>query len=67
MLITRCGLLSWIKGEMELQAHKAKPDHRQLLSSLAERLYKSSDMKHIDDWCGGGAREAFAGLGVDSK
>ena len=67
VLITRCGLLSWIKGEMELQAHKANPEQRQLLSSLAVRLYKSSDTKHIDDWCGGNAREVFAGLGVDSR
>ena len=67
VLITRCGLLSWIKGEMELPAHKPNPEQRQLLSSLAVRLYKSSDMKHIDDWCGGSAREVFAGLGVNSR
>ena len=57
-LVTRCGILSWIRGEMD----NNQEARGQVLRSLAVQIRKTCDMKRIDDWAGHDS--VFAGLDI---
>ena len=64
-LITRCGLLSWIRSGIEL--HSRDSAQRFLLQSLALRVYRTCDKTRIDEWTGQGgsnASDVFRSLGI---
>ena len=54
ILITRCGLLSWIQIEVALDTD---PTSRFLLQSLAKRAYETCDRSRVDQWNGGDSME----------
>lgn len=56
-LVTRCGLLSWIRSEIS-----NNQTQRQILRSLAVQVHKTCDLKRISDWSG--QDSVFAGLDI---
>ncbi|KAF2031511.1 hypothetical protein EK21DRAFT_99675 [Setomelanomma holmii] len=56
-LITRCGLLPWIKMMLDNQ------DPRQrTLRTLASRIFETCDQARVEEWSGGAVAEAVASI-----
>ena len=64
-LVTRCGILAWIRSSMELYSENTR--QQRLLHFLAMRVSQTCDKSRVDEWTergGSNIQDVMASLGI---